>query len=196
MRKVDFAESILLLTTTPERAASTAGDLAEESTQRGTLWFWTSLLRTTASLIWRAWTAEPRRIMALALKACLMQIGIFIGVAVCAIIGGVAATIALGVKVGPNPQNGILLIIAGIGVLASDFLIGRWIARRAPGREFAAWIGYMVVATLFWRVLANPNPQPMAGVPAIADPLLAIAEILTFFAGVNRVRRTSRLTSQ
>src|SRR5688572_23422368 len=73
MFKADVAEWILSMTTTSERATATAGDLMQESSARGNLWFWSSLLRTTASLIWRAWTSEPFYLTGLALRAFVLQ---------------------------------------------------------------------------------------------------------------------------
>jgi hypothetical protein len=48
-----IAQLILSLATTPDRAATTVGDMLEESAARGSLWFWSNILRTASSLWWR-----------------------------------------------------------------------------------------------------------------------------------------------
>jgi hypothetical protein len=58
MRKAAIAEWILSLATTPERAASTVGDLLERPSG-----FWLSVLRTFASLILDALISSPARII-------------------------------------------------------------------------------------------------------------------------------------
>ncbi len=53
MHNINIAEWILALVTTRDRAASTVGDLAEGAATRGAVWFWSGVLRTAASLLWR-----------------------------------------------------------------------------------------------------------------------------------------------
>ena len=73
---------------------------------------------------------------------------------------------------------------------------GRWIARRAPQRELAACIGYIVVRTVFLQVILEaisptaPPPVTLMGQLAILDQLLRAGELLCLFAGIRRVRRS------
>ena len=53
MRSAHIAEWILALVTTRDRATSTVGDLTEQAAARDAVWFWLSVLRATASLLWR-----------------------------------------------------------------------------------------------------------------------------------------------
>jgi hypothetical protein len=50
MREARIAQLILSLATTPDRAASTVGDLLKEADARGSMWFWSSVFHTTGSL--------------------------------------------------------------------------------------------------------------------------------------------------
>jgi hypothetical protein len=59
MSKAEFAESLLLMTTTPEVAVPIAGDLVQEADARGTLWFWSTLFRTASSFAWRTFADSP-----------------------------------------------------------------------------------------------------------------------------------------
>src|ERR1019366_521350 len=71
MRNATAAEWILSLATTPDRAASTVGDLLEEASARGVFWFWSSVLRTASSHLWRDLRAAPLRILGLAFSGLL-----------------------------------------------------------------------------------------------------------------------------
>src|SRR5580698_146898 len=69
-----IAEWLLESVTTPERAASTVGDLREIAATRGEVWFWANVLGTTASLLWRAMVADKRRTLGLAIRAWLLSL--------------------------------------------------------------------------------------------------------------------------
>jgi hypothetical protein len=53
MPSLHIAEWILALVTRQDRAMSTTGDLTEEAATRGVVWFWSHVVRTAASLLWR-----------------------------------------------------------------------------------------------------------------------------------------------
>jgi hypothetical protein len=53
MHNIYIAEWILALVTSGDRAMSTTGDLLEEAAARGAVWFWSHVLHTAASLLWR-----------------------------------------------------------------------------------------------------------------------------------------------
>ena len=77
--RVRIAEWVLELVTAHERAASTVGDLRESAATRGEAWFWSSVLRTMGSLLWRGIIAEPRMMLWLALRAWLVGLGLCLG---------------------------------------------------------------------------------------------------------------------
>src|SRR5688572_21720826 len=120
MFKVDVAEWILSMTTTPERAAAAAGDLMQESHTRGSLWFWANLLKTTASLVWRAWAAEPFYLTGLALRAFLLQAALMLAVSV---VWGVLIGVAL-VLSGKGPEVRASGDMVGFDVYAT--VSGTW----------------------------------------------------------------------
>ncbi len=71
MPKETAAEWILTLVTTPDRATSTVGDLLEEGSGRGACWFWSSVLRTAASHVWRDLCSARGRMIRLAFSGVL-----------------------------------------------------------------------------------------------------------------------------
>src|SRR5580658_4696248 len=66
MRNIHIAEYILGLVTSRERAASIVGDFAEEAATRGVVWFWSGILRTATSLLWRGVAENPVRVTGVA----------------------------------------------------------------------------------------------------------------------------------
>jgi hypothetical protein len=68
MPDVSFAERILTLVTTGDRAASIVGDLTELTAARGVFRFWWAVLRAAASLLWRNVASEPGRLTKLVLN--------------------------------------------------------------------------------------------------------------------------------
>ena len=70
------AESVLTLFTTPDRALSITGDLAEEARSRGPFWFWAHVVRTTMSLFWRDFATAPARMAVLGTLGLLMFVGL------------------------------------------------------------------------------------------------------------------------
>ncbi len=59
MREEIIAEWILSLAISPERAASTLGDLLEECQTRGRVWFWWGVLGTALSHLWHDLQLHP-----------------------------------------------------------------------------------------------------------------------------------------
>lgn len=154
MCKADAAEWILSLTTTTERAASTAGDLAEEAGSRGTLWFWCRLFRVTACMIWQVWVDAPFRMLGLALAACLLNV-LFLAISTVAVlvVGIVAVDGIKRLGLAANPEHVIAYAGVAWASLASQFLIGRWLARRAPGKEIPACLAYLCLDATLWTLL-------------------------------------------
>jgi len=149
MRNAQVAEWILSLVTSPDRAASMVGDLMENAAIRGAFWFWIGVLRTALSLLWREFSDDPARTMGLAFRGLLLEIVMFAAFVICAtILGGMLGAFLsiAGVAAGPHPVLSWLgWALAGIvawGLI--PFQVGRWLARRAPGRELAPCLGFML----------------------------------------------------
>jgi hypothetical protein len=76
MHSAHIAERILALVTSRDRAASTVGDLTERAAARDAVWFWSSVLRTAASFLWRDVAEHAARLTGLALLGIAFYIAI------------------------------------------------------------------------------------------------------------------------
>ena len=151
MHSIHIAEWILALVTTRDRAASTVGDLTEGAAARGAVWFWSGVLRTATSLLWRDVAEQPGRVTGLA----FLGLAIYIGMEL------LFASLSGFVFFGASMVSGHSPHLDSIGwklwfiapVLVSSLFVGRLLARRARGRELAACLVY-----------AKPEPmEPING---------------------------------
>jgi hypothetical protein len=146
-----IAEWLLESVTTRTRAASTVGDLRETAASRGEIWFWRSVVATTAALTWRGMVADSRRLFALAFRAWLVSWGmtllLFFGGAI--LFGFMLGALVVldhgitGAFGGFSPLVGNSIAVAMIAFV--QFWMGRWIARRAPGRELSACLAFALL---------------------------------------------------
>jgi hypothetical protein len=154
MRKIHIAEWILGLVTSRDRAATMVGDLVEEGA-RGVAWFWSRILRIAVSFLWRGVTESPVRITGLA----------FIGLAV-DVVASIFLAGASGVLFFFAARNGHQLqlnavwwtILLDAPTLVMSALIGRMLARWAPGRELAACLAYGILGSLLSFVMMLVSP--------------------------------------
>lgn len=152
MHNVHIAEWILGLVTTRERAASTVGDLTERAATRGVVWFWSGVLRTAASLLWLDLAEHPARLIGLA----------FLGLAVYIVIDLLFAGLSGAAFFWIVNEHSLQFVPIGwklwiaIPPLVSSLLIGRMLARWAPGRELAACVAYAILSSIY-------NLVPMLG---------------------------------
>jgi hypothetical protein len=201
MRKANIAEWILSLTTTAERAAATAGDLMQEASTRGTLWFWSSLFKTAASHIWRAWVDAPARTVGLAFAAFLFEIA-FLAPAAIVIIAGTMALMdynvdvqgtAVGLEISAMSYTAAPLLLFLMALLVCEFLIGRWLARFAPGRELAACVAYFVASQICWTAIKAWVPFiPVHAFDPLVTPFLVTSQLMALFGGAALGRRRTR----
>jgi hypothetical protein len=179
MHSVYIAEWILALVTTRDRAASTVGDLTEQAATRGVVWFWSGVLRTAASLLWRDFAERPAPLTGLAFLGLAVYIGIdllFAGLSGFAFFRAPMAT-------------GHPLHLDSIGwklwftmpVLVSSLFIGRMLGHWAPRRELAACVVYAILASIY-------NLVPMLGGNGAFSALLCIL-IVPAGAAWGRYRR-------
>ena len=192
MHSARVAEWILSQVLPPDRAASTIGDWLEDAAERGPVWFWSSVFRTLLSHLWNDVAVSPGFMIGLALRGWLyglwLVVGTFFGlfVGICILVG-VAMLVGFLVHEAnwhpprmfhPLPQ--ILSTMLGqVWIGWCDFQTGRWIARRAPGRELAAGIAtcltpwvisfpLWLLATHFWGTEIN---RYIASHPVNSDSL-------------------------
>ena len=153
MPSAAVAEWILSLVAPPDRAASTVGDLVEEASSRGTLWFWSCVLRTAGSHLWHDLTLSPLRMLGLAFwgswrlgsSACFSGSS-YLRVAWYArsfehFVPLADAAVALGA-----------FLCLGTGVHRRPLLVGWEVARRSAGREMAAAFAVVALFAAFYVV--------------------------------------------
>jgi hypothetical protein len=158
MNHAQIAARILSQFTRPEHASSMVGDWMEEAGQRGMGWFWWCVIRTALAFLWRDFSTAPGQLSGLAIRGVLLNftlellcLGVFMVfvVALVAILAGLKMAdfdILSGGKPAVAQLSGWLASVEGLTAgPVVNFIVGRWLARRAPGREMAA-------CALFWMV--------------------------------------------
>jgi hypothetical protein len=197
MRKTDFAEWLLSLTTTPERAASTAGDLQEEASTRGASWFWISLLRTAGALVWDNVSESPLRITGLAFLSVLFS---WLSVVAYSVLIATGQLLLVGIVLWAQdlriprdfPNDALMTLDSIVALLLASMRLGGWLTKWAPRRELAvslvAWVGSLAVWTLLsmaWPFVVTPwGPREVA----LHLALTAGCALFTY-AGIERSRR-------
>ena len=142
MRKARFAEWLLRSVTTPERAASTAGDLVESAPERGDMWFWSCLLRTVGAQMWRGVASNPHAMLWLVLRAWGMG---FIYALGCRYLRAIADLISIAIQ-GHRLTGGLSWMTGMIGAITVQILMGRWIANQASEQGMSAGLALCVSA--------------------------------------------------
>ena len=150
MDKARVATWILSTVVAPGQARSAVGDWLEDSGMRGNIWFWKCVSRTVVAHIWTGLAESPRSIAILGLRAWVYSLWITAGFFFLAFLillpfFGLAAWLLPGKNPLPEP----LFSLFGWGLSAAcTFQVGKWLARRAPGREVAACISFTLMETL------------------------------------------------
>jgi hypothetical protein len=147
MHSTNIAEWVLALVTTRDRAASTVGDLTETAADRGAVWFWSAVLRTAASLLWRDIAERPARLTGLAFLGLAIYIGIDL------LFAGLSG-FAFGLTAMATGHSAHLDSIGwklwfALRVLVGSVFVGRILARWAPGRELSACVVYAILASIY-----------------------------------------------
>jgi len=138
MRNAASAEWILSLVS--DNAASTVGDLVEEASSRGALWFWASVLRTAGSHVWRDLSASPWRMVGLA----------FWGLAASVLAGVGLAMPLLLANLNLRDSNWQIPLV-NVVICTAGPLLGGWsVARRSNGRELPAAFAVSALDALFY----------------------------------------------
>ncbi len=165
MHNTRVAEWILGLVTSRDRAASTVGDLTEQAADRGMVWFWSGLLRTVTSLLWRDIADNPARVTVLAFIGLAVYIGIeFLHACLTGIVGFFAIMVS-----GPHLHTDSIgwNIWFALPIPVSSLLIGRILARWAPGRELAACVVFAIVSSIYNLVPLLGNNGALAALSCI-----------------------------
>jgi hypothetical protein len=193
MRNAAAAEWILSLVAAPDRTASTIGDLVEEASARGILWFWSSVLRTACSYLWRDLRASPLRMVRLAFWG-LLAFWWFSAAF------GILASLVIRVQVnsyttGPAPWvQPMMQVLMCTGI---PFLVGWEVARRSASRELTAAFGVAALFVAGYGVSLCLSAMQVRRIgvpwPGMEHPLIALAmccaEGLSVVAGAILFRR-------
>jgi len=192
MRSIAIAEQVLSMTTTPQRAAAIAGDLTEEAARRGLVWFWLNLFRITSSFVWQSWTSEPLRMLRLGVGAAILNsfvlFTLFAGLVLAITIGSVWTDASVIASIGSFGSSW--------SVMVSQFLTGRWLARRATHREIPACAAYLLIDAVFWISISVALFR--AQVPGVNLDDMALGQLMNLassvfvFIGINRFQEESR----
>jgi hypothetical protein len=149
MRNARIAEWLLSLVMTPERAMATVGDLIEATPARHVLSFWASVISTLLSFVWRDLAADPWQLGRLAVRALVLGlVMMFLSVFLFSIVAGTLMVLSGGhtwSALGGSAASSVARCLGILLVAALQFEIGRWLARRAPGREIAACLAFTVL---------------------------------------------------
>jgi hypothetical protein len=196
MSRGDIAESLLSLITSPERAASTAGDLVQEGATKGKFWFWSRLLRTTGALVLREWADHTLRITGLAFGACLIN-GLLFVISIVAIFVVGAAALEVTQRLGLDIMADYYVARAGSAwtTVVSQIVIGRWLARRSPGKELAACLAFVcvgaVLSTVSMLAIQRIGPETFDMADFVMTPISSVVVGMFLFIGVDQARKKS-----
>jgi hypothetical protein len=151
MPNIKRAEQILSLVMPSERAASIAGDLTEASP--GGFRFWASLIRICFSMLWKDLSAVPGRTAYLMTAGVAVQAVFFLPLAVAcyllALTIGVMAAI-LGIDLAWVGVEAVFALLVLSAAVPAPYMAGRWIGRRAAGRELSPCLALTIFAVVFW----------------------------------------------
>jgi hypothetical protein len=187
-----FAERVLMLVAPPERAMAVIGDFAEHG--EAGLRLWGLVLRVAGAMLWKAIAEQRGRMACLAVVGSLMQAVFFAPLAVF-VFFLVLVAVACGALLRGEAtvsMNLIAYVLLVCIVVPAPWLAGRWVARRAPGRELAPClavaflhaIGFTVVYAIYGNQLVLINGWTGI-VPTLF--LLAVSEA-SLFTGAAWVR--------
>ncbi len=149
MRDGIVAEWILRLVTTPDRAASIAGDLLEEASSRGIVWFWLNLFGTVASQLFEELRDARLRMLWLAVSGLVESWFVtmaFLNIAIQVWMRFWPHWIAPNAVYIPAWGYYALLYVANT---VGTFLVGWDVARRSDRRELPAGIAATLAFGLF-----------------------------------------------
>jgi hypothetical protein len=202
MRKDHIAEWLLVQVTSRERAASTVGDMMETAATRGTVWFWTNVFRATASLMWRGFAADPANMLSLAFRGWLMSWLFMLVLMLCIVVGSGLFGVAYGMLAATRSTS-VGAVSGGLvqwpfqvfgfsAVMLCQFQVGRWIARRAPGRELSACLALAIMQEILGIVVTLGLELALGHSLSLDNwgpGLLSLWMVLPCFAGALWVRR-------
>jgi hypothetical protein len=123
-----LAEELLSLVMDSGRAESIAGDLAEESSHEGALWYWRSVLGVAAAMFFRTFGAARWRTLGFLAGGFLLWLVLYAGIRVAGALLGIEPLIATetvdgSFAWGTQLYLGVALILASFG---AGLALGPW----------------------------------------------------------------------
>ena len=139
MRKADFAELVLSLVTSRERAAAIVGDLLEGDDACNPWQFWFFVVRTASCQAWRQMAAAPFGMAGTAILSMSVEFGLLVlwGALIVSVMLLAGDISRANLHTGP-PGWSTRSLSFWLSHLVVPFTLGRWISRRYPGRQGAA----------------------------------------------------------
>jgi hypothetical protein len=186
--KSRIAERILSQVLPPDRAASAVGDWMEDIDQRGSIWFWLSVIRTAVSRVWSDLTENPLTLAGIGLLGFARSLLVVTGFSVLVQVAVRSHHYSYLLFSDPPWERWAAFALYYPLQLWWYFQTGRWVARRMPGREVA---GYLAIAVTGWSpifALWTFGPSQFRGlVPAMLPT--AVSHDLCLLAGALWLRR-------
>jgi hypothetical protein len=178
------AERMLSLVIPTERAASIVGDLTERASND--LSFWTSIARITLSMAWKDMRTHPGDMAYVALGGAVMNVGLFLPFAIGIFFSWIALMIGAQLvnlwtpDTAPRYTDFVFALWTLSAAIPVPYMAGRWIGRRAPGREFAAATAFGLFALAPWIAAVAVFRNDIQ----IIDTLYGIAPSAAFLGAV------------
>jgi len=206
MGKAEFAESLLLLTTTPDVAVPIAGDLAQEADARGTIWFWSTLFRTASSFAWRTFADSPFRSTRAALIGSVVQyvnaVILYLTLAALQMDLAIITNVNLDKGFFPpefpsHPQAIATSILSSLG---AAYLFGRRLARKFPNCELTIYVMTWAVSQTVWLLMIRNGSSTIAIYGPMGDLIMDVLTTMGcavfVLAGIERRRRQGKLSGR
>jgi hypothetical protein len=188
MPRYNLAEWVLTLVISQECAASAVGDLLEENQVCGLWWFWCSVAHIALLRLWQQIAGAPFRAARVAIHGLFVQIGILL----CWYVGFVmAAWIAISTSIvyfhsplGDMPPWATQWLAIPFMFFLKNLLVplqvGRWMARRYPGREVSGAMtlaglhaGTTICAWITWAIILKTGGTAQLDITFYSIPLIA-----------------------
>jgi hypothetical protein len=144
MPSLHYAESMLCLVTSRERAGAIVGDLAERAVTRGVIWLWSAALRAAVSLLWYDIVGHPAQMAGVVLRAFALDLGLVFLFGVLSFVIIAARMIAGG---SGGAAVGRILFVA-LPMFIFPLVVGRALAYWAPGHELAAVVVFVLLSAI------------------------------------------------
>jgi hypothetical protein len=169
-------ETLFSLFTSSDRALAIAGDLAEESDQRGRVWFWLQVMAVTCAL-WRiAAMQAPARVIALLLGGlALLCVPVFAGFAAVLSVPNVMSSPAAWFVLPFFWWGGALWIGASLVILGPRSGMSACVVLAVAVEAVLVWFG----APVLWRDPSNGDfvlyftNGVVSGLPLVAGAAIA-----------------------